>query len=476
MPEKPEQQTEQGVSEAGTAEGAPPVVGEAASGRASGAAVPPPAQRPRREAKTTSAFTELRAALSDAAAIAAYIREHHKKGLSEPKTMNTFLQAVSNRPDAVYSELTAAHKAEVAVLLERLFSLFSIGKVPMSPAAQELIIRCEQHGVRKPEWAGEVTTLEGQEPSLFTPRELLKKLSALDPLGRLQRQIELCSSVEDLCVCAKKMRAMFQRGPADGGEEQEIEYAKQCQLLSKILSKARRLVSPPREKHTGTAPDEQQAEGDGEGAGNEATVDAEDTGAPQLSKEDRETFCTFTALTVAILQEVLAGRPTSATQQPISKFVHFAHWCSTYDLMTDDDTAIIIGLEDQANADLLAQANQLETVMTLKALTPGDETALQLALDALWTAGKEKHYEPASVDVLSTIATAASANGISDTFKRDVAERLVRTQLALRDNGLQLPRRALRFVNAEQQKVKQAAIAKQLAAEREAEGEAAEVN
>ncbi|KEG09157.1 hypothetical protein DQ04_05701000, partial [Trypanosoma grayi] len=100
-----------------------------------------------------------------------------------------------------------------------------------------------------------------------------------------------------------------------------------------------------------------------------------------------------------------------------------------------------------------------------KALPHGDEAAVQQALDDIWDEAAG-HFTPCSADVLSAIAVAASSSSMSDAFRTRVAERLIMTsQRRLQDSGQQLPRRALKFVNAVQSREKQESIRRMLAAQ-----------
>ncbi|KEG06125.1 hypothetical protein DQ04_15791000, partial [Trypanosoma grayi] len=146
-----------------------------------------------------------------------------------------------------------------------MFELYSARKVSMSPAAHEFVIRCEQNGVRKAEWAagltpdGDATTAaaaapgatEGTSPSsvtataraapslmmLLSPRELLKKIAVIDPRGRLERMMEMSTSVVDLQTCARKLQVAVDAADANSNS---FDYATTCQLVSKLVSKARR--------------------------------------------------------------------------------------------------------------------------------------------------------------------------------------------------------------------------------------------
>ncbi|RNF15860.1 uncharacterized protein Tco025E_05362 [Trypanosoma conorhini] len=421
----------------------------------------PAAKRPRAEAKTHSTFVELRRTLVDAAAVANFITQHHETRLREVKQANSFYQAISNCTEDLFASLCQEHRRQVHLALERMFELYATGKVAMSPAVHEFLIRCEQHGVKTVEWA---TELESEAPTtatntttaadtitgtvtesatqpeqrqhqlpmlLLSPRELLKKLAGIDPRGRLERMIEMCSTLGDLHTCARKLCKAT-------GNEGRWEYATTCQLISKTASKTRRICG--------------------------AALLAE---TPHLSKEDAATLSDVVGSLLSVTRRALAARPPSSSQQPISKLSHLAKWCAGHGLLEKSHAEAVAALEAQATRDLGAQATQLETVMMLKALPAGDEAAARAALDGIWNE-QEGHFKPYSADVLSSIAVVAAANGISAAFRALVAARLVKTQQRqLHGCGLQLPRRALKFVNDEYSREKQESIKRMLAAEQE---------
>ncbi|EKF29026.1 hypothetical protein MOQ_007204 [Trypanosoma cruzi marinkellei] len=417
---------------------------------------------PRTEGKTHSNFVELRRSLVDAAAVAAFIQEHHDTKLRDVKQVNNFFQALSNCSDDLFALLCQQHRHQVHLALERMFELYATGKVTILPAAHEFLIRCEQNGVRRMEWTtgleSEVHTMaaaastnastttgteemQKQEhqvplPLLLSPRELLKKLAGIDPRGRLERMIEMCSTLGDIHTCTRRLCKATE-------SEKGLEYAAKCQLISKIASKARRICAMV------LLPE-----------------------PPHFSSDDLATLSSTIDILLSLTQRALATRPSFTSQQPISKLTHFAKWCEGYGLLEKSQIESVAVLEAQATRDLGSQATQLETVMMLKALPSGDEAALKRALDNIWNE-KEGHFEPYSADVLSSIAVLAGAHGISDAFRVQVAGRLMKTQQnRLSGSGAHLPRRALRFVNAEYSKEKQESIKRMLAAEEEKKGKA----
>ncbi|KAG5489675.1 hypothetical protein GH5_00554 [Leishmania sp. Ghana 2012 LV757] len=502
----------------------------------------PAVKREKKELKPNSTFALLHSLLGDAATIAEYIREHHSTDkFREVKSVNTFLQAVSQRPKAVYEELMSQYKDEVFTALERLFALYALGKSPMIPPAHEFLIRCEQEGVRKVTWGEGVRTLpakvaeahtntsaEGETaaeapsppprapvaPSLdadvtplLSPRELLKKLAALDVVGHLQRRIEMASTIEEMQVCAKKLTAVLTDMEDDAERTStfftsaaRLDYATKCQLISKLLSKVRRLVTPafplpretapsgvsdshadgPSEESTVRREEEVPSMDGGEGppqaaseaasSGTLATKEATEASAAvqrcaPLTEDEMRGFQEIIAVAFHALEAVLKQRLPSVTQQPLSKFSKMLEWCKEKGLLATADERFVPLLDQQAEKSIAEQAKQLETVIKLKSLTAGDTDALREVVDQLWEAGHMRCFSPSSMDVLSAIAVAASVDGIDPDVKRKVADRLAQTQCHL-SNTVMLPRRALRFVNDERNKVKQAAITKQLQAER----------
>ncbi|ESL10042.1 hypothetical protein TRSC58_02230 [Trypanosoma rangeli SC58] len=412
----------------------------------------PGAKRPRTEVKTHSTFVELRRTLVDAAAVANFIEQHHDTKLRDVKQVNSFYQAISNCTEDLFASLCQQHRRQVHLALERMFELYATRKVTISSAVHEFLIRCEQNGVKTLKWATELeseapttidnstatqgTAIKRQQqqqllPVLLSPLELLKRLAGIDPRGRLERMIEMCLTLGDLYTCARKLCKVT-------GGEKGLEYAATCQLISKTASKARRICG--------------------------AALLAD---APHLSSEEAATLSNVITTLISVTERALAARPPSTSQQPISKLAHFAKWCEGYGLLERSHMKAVAALEAQATRDLGLQATQLETVMMLKALPAGDEAAVRAALDGIWNE-REGHFDPHSADVLSSIAVVSAAKGMSDAFRALVAARLVKTQQRqLHGGGLQLPRRALKFVNDEYSREKKELITRMLAAEQE---------
>lgn len=389
-------------------------------------------------AKKHSSFAELRRSLTSAEEVAAFIRSHHDTKLRDIKQVNSFFQAISNQPADLFASLCQQHKREVHLALERLLEMFSSGKVAMLPPVHEFVIRCEQNGVRAAEWAvdldsdpADATAAATTTPtqSLLLPRELIKKLVRLDPRGRLERMIEMCGSPKDLQTCARKLQAATER-------DKDMAYAVKCQLVGKLVSKARRTCG--------------------------AALLAE---APHLPADDAAAVGEMTRTLIAVTESALAARPFSASQHPIAKLAHFAKWCGDRGLLGAGDAAAVAALEGRAHDEAARQAERLEAVVRLKTIEPGSEAAARGAVDELWD-DERGHFEPCSADVLSSIAVVAGSSGMSDAFRAQVAERLVKTyRKCLQASGEKLPRRVLNLVNAEQSREKQKSIRKMLADE-----------
>lgn len=466
----------------------------------------PRARAARKEpgAKTVSAFTVLRTALENAASVAEYVRECHgnaktKKGgfFNDAKATNMFLQAVSNQPDTLYAELFGTYKSEVNAILERLFSLFSVSRVAMTPAAHEFLIHCEQHGVRSAEWgaSGIKPLEEGAAPSLLLPRDMLKRLIGIEPIPRLQRQIELGSTIADIAKCTSKLDTL--QAKADAPEEDEdrmltmedddaianptgvpsgadLDYAQRCQVISKIVSKARRLLTVA-DKEAPVSNEAVPAPLAGEGGATAAPQEgtgAEKSAQPKaksepalvpLTAEEREMVRTdIVHKTIEMLLRTLERRPPGSMSTPISKVLHFAEWCLANDLITQVDHDTVGSLKEKTNEDLEAQTVQLETVMKLKELGASDDEGLRAIADQLWAEGEEGRLEPNSLDVLSALAVAATPETISDDVKKVVFDRLVVTQqyFHAKGNPIHVPRRTMRFLNNVRNKERDAAISK----------------
>lgn len=455
----------------------------------------------------------LHATLTTADAIAAYLQDKaHKEVLTDPKTLQTFIGAtLSGRSEDVFSSLVSDFKHEVFQLLFSLYSLCTTGKMVLRPPSHEFLIRCEQHGVRRPEWEAALTAAHGVDTSLLTPKAMLKRLAQVEPVGRLQRLMEMSTSPEDLRKCALKLKKMVEgteegeEGPQEGSSAaatktppgsvaalrargkttaaarksgnlfltEDSAYAQKCQLLSKLVSKMRRVaagsvksanedgnaVDVEKEEEI-VAQDENNEEENGE---HEGDVPKQDDAKIHWSSEEqlviRESFSIITSILDALMKE----KPTSSTLHPVGKLLKCAEWALPLELISEKDAKHIKALDDATQESLQQTADQMEIVMRLKALPEGDSTALETLLNELWS-DSTQCFAPSSSDVLSSIATAAERKGMDEVLQRETARRLTATQTTLKASGSSqvLPRRALRFVHANLQKEKQAEVAKHI--------------
>eukprot|EP00796_Vickermania_ingenoplastis_P011060 gene11060-7691_t len=420
----------------------------------------PDAKRHRKEegGDERSSFARLRSEVETPAEVALYLAAHRREVLRTPKALHTFLSAaLAGRAASFFDDLAKNFKKELFDLLFGLYSMASTGKMPLSPASHEFIIRCEQCGVRDAAWEADLAA-HGVDTSLLTPKAMLKRLGQLDPVGRLQRLLETCATPADLAKCARRLKTRIlspdddgnpasSSGPTSASEE---TYATNCQLLSKLVSRIRRLGAAPR------------------GATLEAKEPTPD--APSLSWDETEMAVARASVSdsMELLEHLLKHRPATSTRSPVSKLLRFVEWAQPLGLSTADDVERVRALQQAEEQALEQTAAQMETVLAIKSVPPGDEAALTEVLDRLWNSGDLKSFRPWSPDVLSCIATAAAAEGISSALQATTARRLTATQAALQAAGdkRQLPRRALRFVQSVTQAEKQVDMAKRIEASR----------
>lgn len=332
----------------------------------------------------------------------------------------------------MYKVLAEDYKKELYHILFSLYSLCTTAGMTLNFASHEFVIRCEQYGVRKKEWEASLTASGEVDTSLLSPKAMLKQFVEMDVEGRLRRLVELSSTPADLLKCLQKLATQLpetsngsDEKPAGQSGKQSDKFAEKCQLVSRVLSKIRRVVQPPVE-------DEEEAE----------TVRA----------------CGHEA--VALLQLLVSMKPSNATQNPVDKFVHFAAWAAPLHLIHEEDSKAIEHMQRSSNDSLAQTALQMEAVAVLKSLPPdGDTAALTAVLEEMWEKGSGTHFSPSSSDVLSSIASAANLKAISEEAKDMTAQRLAATHRYLQKAAAAaggppahpLPRRALMFVNARKQ-------------------------
>ncbi|KAG8342078.1 hypothetical protein ERJ75_001352100 [Trypanosoma vivax] len=434
--------------------------------------------------RTQSQFTELRLSIKNASSVAALIQHNLSTKLRTPRWVNSFFQAMSNCPEDLFATLCREYKREVCLMLERMLELYTNSggahmQMKMLPAAHEFIIRCEQNGVRKNEWSTDIlekdgategdqtnVTVDGKAPSsqsavdavtpkavpllVLSPRDLIKKIAAIDPRGRLERLIEMSTTVLDLHKCANRLLKKSETAGAES--EKSLDYATMCQLIGKLASKARRVCEVVlRDK--GLSSDALEV-------------------PKNCSSEDIETLDAVLESLLIITRHTIARRSPANPKQPVARLGHLVRWCSSHGFIMEGKTQkyqeALQSLDEQASLDLRTLEGQLEAVLILKGLPPGDERAAQKELEKLWNDSLGR-YDPCSVDVLSSIAVVAGADGMSEDFRSLVAKRLMRTHKQLesecQDGTARLPRRALNFVLAQQSREKQKIVKRMLAEE-----------
>ncbi|CUG92056.1 Hypothetical protein, putative [Bodo saltans] len=457
----------------------------------------------KKSAKTTSVFHDLLVSLPDATAIAAYVRENRSTTLRLSKELNRFLQAISGRADDVYDALFSNHKAEVVAILERLVDQSSGKAAQVLPPAHEWAIRCEEHGVKKATWLQDseesgkaekvlIKLLDGDASQLLLqPKEMLSKITAIDAQGYLLRRIELSATPKALSKAAKLVRLAVDDESFTGSQQQRTTQLSIA--LGRMISKTRRVLERILHSYQGTSatPATTAAADDEESA---AAAEVEEkvssTAATPATAEDIEeakTACTtvleIAKHTIDVLRTRTAGidstTSTPVTPLPVSKLRHLAEWAKTNGLLEEHLDNLVGDLSEQTNDHILQQAEQLETVMNIKAATT--ESTLTELLDSLIVVAASKKSnkkvnvsddesddedeQPTgtssspplrirSADVLSSLAVSASGAEISAALKARVAEVLVAT-LRVMGEGAQLPRRAHTFVAAENNKKRQ---------------------
>lgn len=347
------------------------------------------------------------AALKDATAIAARVRETHNTHLRQPKELNSLLQVLSNKAPELYTDLFENFKMEVVVLLERLCEQGSAKNGVVQPQGHEFVVRCEQHGLKKSAWFDGVRPLANTAAPLLSPKAMLKKISAVDPQGKMIRRIEMCKSMEDLAGTAERLMA---EGYAD-----LVPSDAQAIAFSRLVSKARRLVEFESK-----------------------TLKAEKASAVPGARD-------AVAALMATAEELQKHQAASAGARPLSKLEHFVTWAGAQGLL--GDAAVADSIVQSNRATLEAQTTQLEAVVLLKSAGT-DETRFDEVLRSLWNK-TEQALTLTTPDVLSTLAVAAAQ--MPENVRDRVVDMLTLTakkKLA----GTQLPRRALAFIANERRR------------------------
>ncbi len=358
-----------------------------------------------------SQFATMFAALKDAASIAARIRETHNAQLRQPKELNSLLQVLSSKPSELYADLFENYKAEVVVLLERLCEQGSAKNGAVQPQGHEFVIRCEQHGLKKAAWSEGVSPLPSTAAPLLTPKAMLKKISAVDPQGKMIRRIEMCKSMEDLASAAARITA---EGYAD-----LVPSDSQAIAFSRLVSKGRRLVETEMK-----------------------TLKLEKASGVPGARD-------AVAAVMEAAEELQRHRATSAGARPLSKLEHFVQWVTAQGLL--DDVAVAESIVESNRVTLEAQTSQLEAVVQLKS-AGADEAQFDEVLRSLWSKA-DQSLSISTPDVLSALAVAAAQ--MPDNVRDRVVDMLTLTAKK-RLAGTQLPRRALNFIANERRRHQQA--------------------
>lgn len=449
--------------------------------------------------KQTSAFNDLCKSLQTIDSVNEYVRTNHMSALRQHKDMNSLLQSLSNRNDEFYEALFDNSKAEVLVLLERIVELTSTIKKQSNskggaqgashqkkegngifPAAlHEFCLRAEYYGVKKTAWGTAAASLEllpgATSPALLTPKEMLSKIASIDPQGRMIRRIEMCNDIPSLLRTVKEFNTVFLAQKASSPEV-DVYVA-----LGRLLSKCRRLFEIL--ARGGSSPASQNAEEE-EGA---EPPSGDSDALPSIAKK-------YSALTpelkqsiegalkeVMALYETVTGQTRGASHTlapPIVKMKTLISWAQMAGVIahTDAYDAQTEKLAKVAEESMVSAAQSLECVMKLKSVSlstseeegSGAATQLSTIVDEMVRTDEESGLEVLAIstpDVLSSLATAAAA--LKDLAVKDrVVRVLVATQRHVLGDSASLPRRALHFVAAERNRVKQEKRALELSAKR----------
>lgn len=424
--------------------------------------------------------------------------------LTDVKTLQTFIAAaLSGRSDAMWEEWITNFKADVYDILFALYSFATTprnkatsstraGKGGQSfvlrPSSHEFLIQLERHGVRRSAWEASLSAPPYNiDTSLLSPKAMLKQLAALDPFPRLQRWIEMSHTAEELYACGEKMKALWsaertthpppeekpvphggeetrQKGAMEtkesvsstamhhhprhrvnGGSSVEEEgdggYESWCALLSKWISKMRRVAD--RRTTTAAAPDTQEEKGEEEEEDRKSDAEKENQGtslqdsparegandddllchteqreasaiedkeaeeeepaegekkrsAPQHTswtekerKQMRDCMTVATELLGYIMdvyQQQGGGGLHSAAHLrcPTGKLLRYAEWATPLGLLRQNDAAQLRALDEVAKQSLFQAASQMEIVGRVKEIPSGDSKALAELLDELW--------------------------------------------------------------------------------------------
>ena len=419
--------------------------------------------------KKESDFAVLFRTLVDAPSIAAYIAQQHNNDLRNMKMLNNFLQSISQRPKEQYAALFANHKAEVCVVLERLLdglqgkgaanataaaaapstASSSAGagakgakggnkdSAAMTPAAHEFVIRSKQHGVGRKAWDSDVTPLADAVQGALTTKQLMKALIAHDPKGHLTRMVELATNADRLLDA---IAAIAGNEDASGNEKVVI--------LTRLLSKARSLLEGEAEEAEGEG--EEAAKGQKKAVKPKAERRAEKLRALQRQEEaiSHEQAREIVQQLLDLSYDVFVRGKVAAT----GKYSKFAEWAQKRGLVAEGYASVIERIETESQNALLAQATNLELLLTLKSGEATKEEFEKVLADL--TDEEKGCFNTTGVDVLSAIAVTAGKFAEDAALMDSIVAKLVNTHKEAQGT-LQLPRRVMTFIAAQRQKKEQ---------------------
>lgn len=408
--------------------------------------------------KKESDFSVLFRTLIDAPSIATYISQQHNNDLRNIKSMNNFLQSISQRPNQLYDELMANHKAEVAIVLERLLECLqgrsttatsSGGAAPtgshsstsqtMTPAAHEWVIRCRQGGVGRKAWEVDVTPLPDAVQGTMSTRQILKALIAFDNKGHLTRIVELATNADRLLDAISTL-----------ANDDTASNNEKIVVLTRLLSKARGLLDGTEEDE-----DEKPKKADTKDVTRKPKAERraqklrETQGLQEKISEEQSKEIVKQLLDLSY--DIFVRGKAAAT----GKYTKFAEWAIKKSLVSEDYKQVIERIEAESQQALLGQANNLELLLNLKS---GDVTQEEFVkvLDSL-TDAEKNCFTTNGVDVLSAIAVTANKFAESRDLMDSIVDRFVNTHKEAQGT-LQLPRRVMTFIAAQRQKKEQSQV------------------
>ena len=378
--------------------------------------------------RPVSRFNELHASIKSAQDIATHV-ESSKEEMSDPKQFNLFLQAISARDAALYEDLFANFKAHVLLILKLLYSQSEAAHATkLSPFALEFILRAEANQMKRSQWIDGVTPLATpgvKGDSDLTPKQMLHELSARDAKGKCIRRVELSHDISEIEACCAKLQK--------GGELFDLPPPEQAIIISRLLSKARRVLFPSKDPFKDK--NRKRPREDNEHSDNE-------DGAAEAAEVPKASFDpALIAPAISALLELTHAAFVERRGSPPGKVTSFLKWIRNY--VPDADKATYKTLEDKTSNAAASEADQLEAVMELKACA--DDEAFHKIVERL-SVDEEGSVtmKLTSPDVLSSFAVAAKK--LSDESKAVAARLLAGVQTQFAKAGGSLPRRAATFL------------------------------